>query len=283
MRVQMLGLCRFSYLGERGFQVEHATIDQRRAFLYDAGRLARRWFWFENVTLPAFMKQSDPDFTLVLMTGPDLPDPFMTRLVGLADSVPQIRLSVVPPRKHHLPACWEAVAPHVDPTADVVGHFRQDDDDAIAVDFIARARRDFQRIKGLWRADQRASLDYMRGLVLKATAEGVSVEPRMIYNAGAGLTVFLAPDDPRTACHFPHWRLAHYMPGAVIADRIMYCRLLNHDNDSGAVGAGYDFDEAIGPADRILKRRFGIALDVLDNAAKEFALPSTPHPHRRRV
>ena len=283
MRVQMIGLCRFSYLGGRGFQVEHQTLEERRAFLYDPDRLARRWFWFQNVTLPALMAQTDPDFTLVLMTGPDLPEPFMSQLRHLCRVMPQARLSVIAPSEYHLPACWQAVAPHIDPSADVIGHFRQDDDDAVAIDFIARARKDFQKIKPLWKIDRRASLDYMRGLVLKATANGISVEPRMIYNAVAGLTLFLPPDDHRTAAHVPHWRLAHHMPGAVIADRIMYCRFLNHDNDSGAVGAGYDYDSDPGPPGPLLKRRFRIDLDLIDRAARDFALPPAPRPHWGRV
>ena len=39
----------------RGFQVEHETLEKRRAFLYQPERLARRWFWFEHVTLPALL------------------------------------------------------------------------------------------------------------------------------------------------------------------------------------------------------------------------------------
>ena len=75
MRVQMLGLCRFSYLGLRGYQRDHATIAERRAFLYDPGRLARRWLWFTRLALPGWLAQTDPDFTLVIMTGPYLPEP----------------------------------------------------------------------------------------------------------------------------------------------------------------------------------------------------------------
>lgn len=283
MRVQLLGLCRFSYLGGRGFQVEHETIEQRRAFLYDPARLARRWFWFQRVTLPAWRAQTDPDFKLIIMTGPDLPEPYMSQLRQLAQDVPQVRLSLVPPRSHHLPACWEAVAPHIDPSADVVGHFRQDDDDAVAIDYVVRARRDFRRIRPIWRADRRAALDYMSGLVVTAGADGVSVEPRMIYNAVAALTIFLAPDDPRTACHFPHWRLAHHMPVVAFGDRIMYCRLLNGDNDSGAVGVGYDFDAPPGPPAGILKRRFAIDLPSLDAAARTFAQPAAPRSRKGRA
>jgi len=279
MRVQMLGLCRFSYLGGRGFQVDHQSMEERRAFLYDPERLARRWFWFENVTLPGLMAQTDGDFTLVLMTGPDLPEPWMGKLQALCEAMPQARLSVVQPMRFHLPACWAAVRPHIDPQAEVIGHFRQDDDDAVAIDYIARARRDFMRLRPIYKMQQRVSLDYMRGLVLKATGNGVSVEPRMIHNAVAALTLFLPPDAEATGAHFPHWRLAHHMPGVTLGDRIMYCRFLNHDNDSGAVGAGYDYDESPGDLAVILRDRFRIDLAAIDRAARDFNLPAAPRPN----
>lgn len=87
MRVQMLGLCRFSYLGLRGYQVEHDSIAARRAYLYDPDRLARRWLWFQTVALPGWLAQTDPDFTLVIMTGPDLPEPWLGQLRDLCDRV----------------------------------------------------------------------------------------------------------------------------------------------------------------------------------------------------
>ena len=146
MRVQMLGLCRFSYVGLRGYQVEHETYDQRRAMLYDPHRLARRWTWFTEIALPAWREQTDPDFTLVIMTGPDLPEPWLSQLQELVRQVPQFRLELVPPMERHLQACRAAIAPHIDPEAGVIGHFRHDDDDAVAVDYIKSARKDFNRV-----------------------------------------------------------------------------------------------------------------------------------------
>lgn len=52
MRVQMLGLCRFSYAAPRGYPVDCATVAERRAFLYDCDRLARRWDSFATLALP---------------------------------------------------------------------------------------------------------------------------------------------------------------------------------------------------------------------------------------
>ena len=141
MRVQMLGLCRFSYLGDRGFQVEHRSLDERRAFLYDPARLARCWAWFESVTLPGLIRQTDPDYTLVVMTSPDLPQPWLGRLHEIAAAHPQIRLELVPPMDHHRAVCARSTHPHIDPAAEWVGQFKHDDDDAVAFDFVARVRR----------------------------------------------------------------------------------------------------------------------------------------------
>ncbi|MDP5309237.1 putative rhamnosyl transferase [Paracoccus spongiarum] len=278
MKVQMLGLCRFSYLGGRGFQVEHDDLAGRRAFLYDPERLARRWFWFRHVTLPALMAQSDSDFTLVLMTGPDLPEPWLSQLRDLCDEVPQFRLSLVPPMERHVEACLAAIAPHLDPQADVVGHFRQDDDDAVAIDYIRDARRDFAALEPLWSRRRRLSCDYARGLVLKATADGVSVEPRMIHNAVAGLTVYLAPDAQRSIMHFPHWQIGLSMPGVTLPGKVMFVRFLNHDNDSGAIGAGYPWEAGETDWNTMLADRFRIDLAHLDRAARDFGLPGADRP-----
>lgn len=279
MRVQMLGLCRFSYLGGAGYQVRHDTIEARRAFLYDPDRLARRWFWFENVVLPPLLAQTDPDFTLVLMTGPDLPEPYLSHLRELTGIAPQFRLSLIPPMDEHTDACLAATVAHIDPRADVVGHFRQDDDDAVAVDYVERARSDFAMLRALWQVKQRLYCDYSRGLVLKATQDGVTVEPRIIHHAVAAMTVYLAPDAGRSVVHFPHWKIATAMPGVNMAEQVMYARVLNHDNDSGAIGAGYPLDKSRLNPRGMLVRRFRIHLPTLEDGARDFGLPGAPRPN----
>ena len=278
MSEPILGICRFSYLGGRGFQVLHDSLQDRRAFLYDPQRLARRWFWFEHVTLPALLAQTDPDFTLVLMTGPDLPEPYLSHLRELTEIAPQFKLALIPPMEAHLEACLAAIQPHIQPDADVIGHFRQDDDDAVSVDYIHDARRDFAAMLPLWRKKRRLSCDYSRGLVMKATERGISVEPRMIYNAVAGLTIYLPPDAGRSVMHYPHWKLAQSMPGVMLPGKSMYVRFLNHDNDSGAIGAGYALEAGDTDWRQILAERFMIDLPTLQQAARDFALPGADRP-----
>ncbi len=224
------------------------------------------------------LAQTDPDFTLVVMTGPDLPDPYLDRLRELAALMPQARLALIPPMDAHLDACMAAITPHIEAGADVVGHFRQDDDDAVAVDYIARARQDFALAQPLFARARRVSIDYARGLVLKADQDGVRIEPRMIYNAVAGLTIYLKPDAGRSAMHFPHWQLGLSMPGLTLPARLMFARFLHHDNDSGAIGAGYGWNADPGTFQQVLADRFRIDLPSLDVAAREFGLPGAPRP-----
>ncbi len=268
MRVQLLGLCRFSYLGGRGFQVEHPSLEARRAFLYDPARLARRWHWFENVTLPAFRAQTDPDFTLVVMTGPDLPEPWMSRLRAVEAEIPQLRLSLVEPMDQHFPACQRAVEPFRDPRADVVGHFRQDDDDAVAVDFIEHARRDFAMVETACARHDGAAIDYMRGLVLRTSPRGMKVTPRMIFGATAALVVYLPPEDRRTAVHLPHWRIGEIVPTLTLGAVPMFCRTISGDNDSGDEGAGHPWVEPPEDPVRLLRERFRLDRWALNHDAK---------------
>ncbi|MBK4215160.1 hypothetical protein JJJ17_04395 [Paracoccus caeni] len=262
----MLGLCRFSYLGLRGFQTDHDSIEARRAYLYDPLRLARRWLWFTEVALPAWARQTDPDFTLVIMTGPDLPEPYLSRLRELTEQIPQLRLELVRPMQHHLPACRAAIAPHIDPEAEVIGHFRHDDDDAVAVDYIASARKDFNRVKGLWKVEQRLALDHSRGLILKAGAGGLTLTPRICHNMGVALTIFLAPDMAETALTYDHSKLPQWMPVVSITRPVMFLRSIHADSDSGDIGPGLPWEIEEGGTDRLLKQRFGLKRAALEKS-----------------
>ncbi|RNF32846.1 glycosyltransferase [Paracoccus methylarcula] len=268
MRVQMLGLCRFSYVGLRGYQVEHQSYEERRAYLYDPERLARRWFWFTEIALPAWRAQTDPDFTLVVMTGPDLPEPYLSRLRDLAAGMPQLKLELVPPMERHLAACRAAIAPHADPSADVIGHFRHDDDDAVAVDYIEAARKDFRRVKGLWKNEGKLSLDYSRGLMMRFENGKMQLTPRICHNMGVALTVFLSPDAEETALHYDHSKIATWMPGVAVTRPLMFIRSIHGDSDSGAMGPGLPWQIDADALDRQLTKRFELRRQKLERLAR---------------
>ncbi|MBU3029559.1 glycosyltransferase [Paracoccus marinaquae] len=271
MRVQMLGLCRFSYVGLRGFQIDHASYEERRALLYDPARLRRRWLWFSEVALPAWRAQTDPDFTLVVMTGPDLPEPWLSRLKALSAEIPQLRLALVPPMKWHLPACRAAIAPHVDPRADVIGHFRHDDDDAVAIDYIASARADFGHVEALWRAEGRLALDHSRGLMLRLQEGGVQLTPRICHNMGVALTVFLRPEAQESALNYDHSKIGLWMPGVAITRPLMFIRSIHADSDSGSMGQGVPWPVEPAELDDLLWQRFRLRREGLEQLGRALA------------
>ena len=71
--MQAIGLCRFSYPALGGFQVEHETIEERIAFLYQYERLEERFRLFEAIALPCLRAQTDPDWGLVIIIGDQFP------------------------------------------------------------------------------------------------------------------------------------------------------------------------------------------------------------------
>lgn len=267
MHVQMLGLCRFSYLGLRGYQKDHATVEERRAYLYDPGRLARRWRWFTEFALPGWRGQGDPDFTLVIMTGPDLPEPYLSDLKDLVAGIPQLRLALVPPMERHLAACRAAIAPHVDAGADVIGHFRHDDDDAVALDYVEQTRKDFDRVSSLWQSEKLLSLDYSRGLMVQPDGGRMRYTPRICQNMGVALTLFAAPDAETTALHYNHSQLPRWMPGVAVTRPLMFLRSVHVDSDSGDVGPGLPWELEDAAINRQLSHRFGLSREGLDRLA----------------
>lgn len=257
-RVQVLGLCRFSLLGEGGFQVTHAGIAERRAFLYDPQRLGRRFVWFEHVVLPCLRAQTDPDFRLVVLTGEDFPEPFRSRLAALAGTVPQIVLDFRPPGPHR-DLCRQALQARIDPAADVVAQFRLDDDDAVAVDYVERLRRDFASgLEPIYGRLGRLSLDYASGLVLDS--DGPSAHRVIARDWTPALTLFLPPGSARAVLDYPHHKLLHHMPGVSLQDNVMFVRGKHEGNDSHGWAGRLAPALAPGEAADILRRRFGIDL-----------------------
>ena len=117
--------------------------------LFDPDRLNARMIWFEHVFLPSLQAQTDPDFTMIVLTSEDLPQPWLDRLRALIGALPQFRLQTMPPLAHRV-ACADAIKAVVEPGADLTAQFRLDDDDAVAVEYIALIRRDFLLLQALY-------------------------------------------------------------------------------------------------------------------------------------
>ncbi len=243
-----------------------ADLAERRTALYDPARLDQRMIWFEHVFLPGLRAQTDPDFTMIVVTGEDFPEPWRGRLAALARSVPQIKLVFLPPGSHG-EGPRDALRDHIDPGADVVAQFRQDDDDAVSVDFVHRVRQLFTgRLRPLFEIQSRLMLDFARGFILAGHDGVLSLYPLTAQSWAVAQVIYLRPDDEQTVMAFPHKHVFRHMTSVSLVDRVMYVRGVHDWNDSGI--REHKLPERL-PAARArewIANRFGIDLDAVARA-----------------
>lgn len=268
--IQVLGLTRFSVPSAGAFQVEHDSIEARRAYLYDPARLALRFAWFENLTLPAIAAQRDPAFRLVVLMGEDLPEPWRARMLRHVDRIPQLVAHFAPP-EHHRKVCADAMRAHVDPGAETVLQFRLDDDDAVAVDFTRALRRDWRNLRR-YHAERAGpvALDYTRGLNLLHRPNGnLQIVPRLEAFLGVAFAVATKPGDGNFILDFMHHVIWQSMPVVTNPDEIMWLRGGHGTNDSGAPGRKPMFEIAATELRQVLRRRFRVNPQALRTALAE--------------
>lgn len=230
-RIQAIGVVRFSYLCEGGFQITHDTLGARRDFLFQPQRINERFALFEQITLPAIRAQTDPDFLLIVVVSADMPPAYFDRLAALLDNIPQVAL--VPMDPMPMTAAMKiAVNQFKDPDADIIAHFRLDDDDAVAVDFVEKLRAAFIVNQNLFTPTKRLALDFQNGFVVQASPQSTLIQPVIEQLWTPALCVFLTPRSTGNALTFPHARLGNHMQ--IIADQTapMFVRSANAFNDS---------------------------------------------------
>ena len=230
--VQVIGLCRFSYLGFGGFKVMFdRSLEDRRAMLYGRDRLEARMIWFEQVFLPGLRDQTDPDFTMVVLTGEDLPQPWLDRLRALVAPIRQFRLMLLPPTDHRR-ACAAVVTAAVDPGGGATAQFRLDDDDAVAIDYVERIRSDFALMPGLYTEGRGMAVDYTRGIVLEDAGGTIRADIRAETFWGCGLTLYLPAGSSRQILNYQHHLVWQHLPTVVRGGKLMWVRGAHQSNDS---------------------------------------------------
>lgn len=274
MRIQVLGLCRFSMLAVGDFQTTGDDLERNRRILYDPARLDRRMAWFQNLCLPPLLWQTDADFTLVIATGSDLPEPWLGRLRALVAAAPQLRLELMAPDRHAA-MCRTAIGRHTDLTADVVVQFRMDDDDAVALDYVRRVRADHRLVRALVTPHHPAVITYTSGLVAERHRSGLRLHREMAQNWCPAQSYYFAGGQVRSLMNYRHDKVWAKVPTLALPDRVMWVRGHHGDNDSGGHLIGRNrIDLPPEETRSLLARRFG-----LDRPALAQALAATsPRP-----
>ncbi|SMX29724.1 hypothetical protein TRP8649_03863 [Pelagimonas phthalicica] len=229
--MQVIGFCRFSYPAEGGFQVEHDSVEARKAFLYAPERINERFRYFETICLPGLRAQTDPDFTFVILIGDDLPEEHVARLFDLVEDLPQAVIVARPPMPHRA-VCKEVInlARH-DMDADCL-QFRLDDDDTVARDFVERIRADARLIAPLRAKHRLVAMDYNRGFLMRPGADGIAAEACLIPYHSMGLALVVRGGCHQSIMNFAHNKLNQHMPTVTFTDKPMYVRGHSDNNDS---------------------------------------------------
>lgn len=232
--IALNGLCRFSYPFAPGsFGGAHDSLDDLRAQLYAPARLRERMFIFRHIFLPPLIAQTDPDFTVAVLVGAQLPAPFMEQMIALVQDIPAIRLIVEPEGQDPKTLCNRIFIDMRRKGCDLVGEFRLDDDDTVAVDFIAAARKAGQAFAKPILQDGMAGLDYASGAFVYFTPQQVDVHRVVLAHLSCGQVVFLDPASRKSAIRYHHYRMWRKNLYLSLPDQVMYLRSVHAFNASG--------------------------------------------------
>lgn len=228
--MQVIGLCRFSYPGSGGFQVEHQSLDDRIAYLYAPERLEERFRTFEAFTLPALKAQTDPEFTFLVIIGESLPPPYRARLAALLADLPGAIVQAHPPGPHR-----QVMQDAINSVRRAKGpclQFRMDDDDAVAVTYVEKLRTAARDVRGLLRNHRHIAIDFNQGYVARPGPEGIAATPTQQPYTTAALALMFAPNVPLCVMNFAHAKVGRRMPTVTFSGEDMLVRGHNDFNDS---------------------------------------------------
>ncbi|MAC77118.1 MAG: hypothetical protein CML66_03550 [Rhodobacteraceae bacterium] len=228
--MQVIGLCRFSYPAEGGFQVEHESLQDRIDYLYAPARLEERFRTFEAFTLPPLRAQTDGDFTFLVVVGDTLPARYRDRLEALLADIPQAQIRTYPPGPHRQ-VMQDAINTIRKPKGPSL-QFRMDDDDAVAVTYVEKLREAARDVRGLLRNHRHIAIDFNQGYIARPGPDGIAAAPTQQPYTTAALAVMFRPGVQLTVMNFAHAKVGRRMPTVTFSGEDMLIRGHNDFNDS---------------------------------------------------
>lgn len=137
--LRVFGYLRFSYAGRSDARTSRSgePVEVVAQTLFEAKRMERRFFLFENLCLPSLKAQTNQNFRLCVLASEDMPQVFKDRLQEVTASVPQIEV-LYSSADHVTVPFNDWMEKAVAGSTEVAAHFRLDDDDALGQSMIAR-------------------------------------------------------------------------------------------------------------------------------------------------
>jgi hypothetical protein len=269
---QIIGVCRFSYLGTLGFKAHDTHREDLADRLYDEQRMQRRFAYFENICLPSLAAQTDMDFRLVVLTGDSMPLRWHQRLQDLQRHHPFVDLCVLAPAgpvnstRRAFRQAWNG-------RASFITGFRIDDDDAVARDYIARTRKIADQLLALGWADAQtlAAICFHRGIYWDMSAP----EDRQFWDhaekepLGLAAAMIMTSDARPNIFRWNHRHLASAVRCWIDPGDIMFLRTLHGHNDSDRTIPPHASALSPGVARRLLRDRFALSPAALQRMAQD--------------
>lgn len=227
MKSDIFGYMRFSYLGRSDAKLARGTddADQRRQILYAPERLRERFYFFEKICLPSLRSQSDQDFRFAIFTSPELPKKYRKRLAAAVADLPQVEIVYDrQPLLNRAIDAWMARQEIVHHQRTL--HFRLDDDDALACDFIATLREHMGNVP------DHALISRPSGLLLIDTPQGPELLAKFEPYIAIGFAIVNPPGhihNPYNLKHGGHYRL---VPSLSLPGPLAYIHTAHAQSDT---------------------------------------------------
>jgi hypothetical protein len=259
---QIIGVCRFSYLGDGGFMTLKHGPATAADVLYAVPRMLRRFAYFENICLPSLAAQTDPDFRLVTLIGDTMPFRWRKRLKELAEQYPFLEVCTLE-AAGPLHSTRRAYRRGWDGRAGFITGFRIDDDDAVAVDYIEKTRRIADQLltMGWADADTPVAICFHRGIYWDMSRDEADQFWDFTEKEPLGLAsaIITTPDSMANIYRWNHRRLASQVRCWIDPNEVMFVRTLHGHNDSGRSIPNGAFAMPASQAHRLFRERFGLA------------------------
>ena len=256
MKTQIIGLVRFSYIAKNGFRNTFDSLEDTRAFLFEPGRMAFRLRMLEEICIRSMRNQTDQNFQLIILVSLSLPTAYLNRVKEITAPLKGAVVIAEPP-KWMVQVTQSSFKKLVEPDTDYVINFRLDDDDALAVDYIANLRETAQKLVAGGLADEPTVIAHSKGIYWDIAKGEDGLRPKTeVKPLGLACAMITKSDMPVSVFRWNHRDMGGYFPLLTLPGDIMFIRSLHAFGDSETVVPKWETQsEPVEMAD-ILQKRF---------------------------
>ena len=262
VRLQIVGVIRFSVLTDDFTPLNYGDADIMRAKFFEPTRLSERLKMFEALCLSTLGHQTDTDFRCAMLTSEEMPKPVLQKLSALIAPYPQFVLHAAP-IGHHYALIKDAYDAAANPGFTHRCSFRLDDDDGLALDYIARLRN--LSLKLLEISRDPFFIAFNRGIYLDRTKPSENALTDAVERAPLSAGTALAhPEDLFTNPYrYNHRAFQQHHNTYSEIDDAMFLRTIHADNISNPDLRGIIGKKKQEKIKAIIRKRFGLSVETL--------------------